>query len=46
MAPLTPPCEAPMGLLGKTFGLPTDEIPKTYAQAYELLQRPGKGLFQ
>jgi phospholipase C len=46
MAPLTPPGEALMGLLVKTFGLPSDETPKTYDEAYELLQRLGKGLFQ
>lgn len=45
MAPLSPPGKALMGLLVKNFGLPTDEVPTTYDQAYALLQRLGPGLF-
>jgi phospholipase C len=44
-APLSPPGRALMGLLVEKFGLPTDEEPKTYDEAWGLLQRLGKGLF-
>jgi phospholipase C len=45
MAPLSPPGEALMGMLVRNFGLPTDEVPTTYDEAYALLQRLGPGLF-
>ena len=44
-APLSAPGRALMGLLVEKFGLPTDEEPKTYDEAWGLLQRLGKGLF-
>lgn len=44
-APLSPPGRALMGILVKNFGLPTDEVPTTYDEAYALLQRLGPGLF-
>jgi phospholipase C len=46
LAPLTPPAHALMGLLVKTYGHSGDPIPTTYDQAYEVLQRLGRGLFQ
>jgi phospholipase C len=45
LAPLSPPGLALMGMLVAKFGLPTDEEPKTYGEAYELLERLGRGLF-
>ncbi|MFO0994694.1 MAG: alkaline phosphatase family protein [Hyphomicrobiales bacterium] len=44
-APLTPPGLALMGMLVEKFHLPKDQEPKTYDQAWKLLQRVGKGLF-
>ena len=43
--PLTPPALSLLGLLAAKFGLPTDPKPKTFGEAYEMLQRYGKGLF-
>lgn len=43
--PLTAPAKAALGMLVKKFGLPTDAVPETFGQAYEALQRVGKGLF-
>jgi phospholipase C len=43
--PLTPPGAALMGMLVAKFGLPVDQEPKTYDQAWALLQRLGRGLF-
>ncbi len=43
--PLTPPALALLGMLTEKFGLPTDIKPKTIGEAYEMLQRLGKGLF-
>lgn len=43
--PLTPPGLALMGLLTEKFGLPSDKKPQTFGEAYEMLQRVGKGLF-
>jgi len=44
-APLTPPGQALMGMLVEKFHLPKDQEPKTYDQAWVLLQRLGRGLF-
>jgi phospholipase C len=43
--PLTPPARALMGMLVKKFGLPTDNLPQTFGEAYEALERLGRGLF-
>ena len=43
--PLTAPALALLGMLTEKFGLPTDKKPKTIGEAYEMLQRLGKGLF-
>jgi phospholipase C len=43
--PLTPPAKALMGMLVKRFGLPTDDLPKTFGEAYDALERLGHGLF-
>ncbi len=43
--PLTPPALSLMGMLAAKFGLPTDVKPTTFGEAYEMLQRLGKGLF-
>jgi phospholipase C len=44
-APLTPPALSLVGMLAEKFHLPPEEEPKTFDEAYELLQRLGKGLF-
>lgn len=44
-APLTAPGKAMMGALIAKFGLPSDLEPKTYDEAWGLLQRLGRGLF-
>lgn len=43
--PLTPPALSLLGMLAAKRGLPTDKKPTTFGEAYELLQRAGKGLF-
>jgi phospholipase C len=43
--PLTPPAISLLGLLAAKFGVPSDVKPATFGDAYELLQRYGKGLF-
>ncbi len=43
--PLSPPARGLLGLLLAKFGRPDDEEPETYADAYELLQKYGDGLF-
>ena len=43
--PLTPPALSLLGMLTAKFGLPTDVKPKTFGEAYEMLQRLGWGLF-
>ncbi|MFE6996449.1 alkaline phosphatase family protein [Microbacterium sp. NPDC057659] len=43
--PLTPPAQGVLGLLLAKSGLPPSRMPKTFAQAYELLDEEGKGLF-
>jgi phospholipase C len=43
--PLTPPALSLMGMLVAKFGLPPEARPRTFGQAYEMLQRLGKGLF-
>ncbi|MBV6478265.1 MAG: Phospholipase C 1 [Ignavibacteria bacterium] len=43
--PLTPPALALLGMLTEKFGLPSDKKPTTFGEAYEILQRIGKGLF-
>lgn len=43
--PLTPPALALLGMLTQKFGLPIDKKPTTFGEAYEVLQRLGKGLF-
>ncbi|MEO8211063.1 MAG: hypothetical protein ABI840_10920 [bacterium] len=43
--PLTAPALALLGMLTEKFGLPTDRKPKTIGEAYNMLQRIGKGLF-
>jgi phospholipase C len=44
-APLTPPALSLLGMLAAKFGAPTDIRPKTFGDAYEMLQRLGRGLF-
>jgi hypothetical protein len=34
-----------MGMLSAKFGLPAEPKPKNFGEAYEMLQRLGKGLF-
>ena len=43
--PLTAPALSLLGMLTEKFGLPTDKKPATIGEAYEMLQRLGKGLF-
>jgi phospholipase C len=43
--PLTPPALSLMGMLSAKFGLPTEPKPRTFGEAYEMLQRLGRGLF-
>ncbi len=43
--PLTPPALSLMGMLAAKFGLPAEPRPKTFGEAYEALERLGKGLF-
>ncbi|MFE6734518.1 alkaline phosphatase family protein [Microbacterium sp. NPDC057650] len=43
--PLTPPAQGVLGLLLAKSGLPASRMPKTFADAYELLDDKGKGLF-
>ena len=43
--PLTPPARGVLGLLLAKSGLPPERMPKTFADAYELLDEKGKGLF-
>jgi phospholipase C len=43
--PLSPPALSLMGVLAAKAGLPPDERPETFGEAYDLLQRVGKGLF-
>ncbi len=44
--PLTPPAKSLMGMLVQKYGLPTDKEPETFGEAYEQLQRLGRGLFR
>jgi phospholipase C len=44
-APLSPPARALMGALVAKAGLPESDEPKTYDEAWGLLQTVGKGLF-
>ncbi|MDR2999373.1 MAG: hypothetical protein LBU78_14765 [Microbacterium sp.] len=43
--PLTPPAQGVLGLLLAKSGLPASRMPKTFGDAYELLDEEGKGLF-
>ncbi|HMQ69779.1 MAG TPA: alkaline phosphatase family protein [Ignavibacteria bacterium] len=43
--PLTAPALALLGMLTEKFGISTDKKPKTIGEAYEMLERLGKGLF-
>ncbi|GAA2908521.1 phospholipase C [Microbacterium keratanolyticum] len=43
--PLTPPAHGLLGLLLARFGMPDEEIPQTFGQAYDLLNTHGQGLF-
>jgi phospholipase C len=43
--PLTAPAKAAMGILVKKFGLPANAVPATFGEAYEALERLGRGLF-
>jgi phospholipase C len=43
--PLSPPALSLMGVLAAKAGLPEDERPQTFGEAYDLLQRFGKDLF-
>lgn len=43
--PLTPPAHGLLGLLLARYGLPDDEQPQTFEDAYNLLHKHGKGLF-
>jgi phospholipase C len=43
--PLTPPALALLGMLAEKFGVKDEPKPKTIGEAYEILQRLGKGLF-
>ncbi len=43
--PLSPPALSLLGMLTAKFGLPTDIRPANFDQAYEMLQRLGRGLF-
>lgn len=43
--PLSPPGVGLVGMLIARYGSAGDEVPTTYRQAYELLQRRGTGLF-
>jgi phospholipase C len=44
-APLSPPAQALMGMLVAKAGLPASAEPKTFDEAWGLLQTVGKGLF-
>jgi phospholipase C len=43
--PLTPPALSLLGMLAAKFGLPSEPRPTTFGEAYEMLERYGKGLF-
>ncbi|MEI3844431.1 MULTISPECIES: alkaline phosphatase family protein [Microbacterium] len=43
--PLTPPAHGLLGLLLARYGLPDDEAPQTFMDAYNLLHKHGRGLF-
>lgn len=43
--PLTPPALALLGMLAEKFGVTNEPKPKTIGEAYDILQRLGKGLF-
>ncbi|KJL34156.1 alkaline phosphatase family protein [Microbacterium azadirachtae] len=43
--PLTPPAEGLLGLLLARYGLPGDEQPQTFMDAYNLLHKHGKNIF-
>ncbi|MFB6609333.1 alkaline phosphatase family protein [Agromyces sp. NPDC056379] len=43
--PLSPPAQGLLGLLIAKYGKPGEAQPETYADAYELLQKYGDGLF-
>lgn len=43
--PLTPPALSLLGMLAAKRGMHTEQTPTTVGEAYELLQRAGKGLF-
>jgi phospholipase C len=43
--PLTTPAKAALGMLIKKFGRPPDKEPETLGEAFEALQRLGRGLF-
>ncbi len=42
---LTPPALSLLGMLASRFGLPATPRPETFGEAYDLLQRYGRGLF-
>ena len=44
-APLSPPGRALMGMLTAKAGLPEADEPKTYGEAFALLQKAGSGMF-
>ncbi|WP_210506213.1 alkaline phosphatase family protein [Naasia sp. SYSU D00057] len=43
--PLSPPGVGLVGMLIARYGAPGDTVPATYKEAYELLQKRGKGIF-
>ncbi len=43
--PLSPPGAGLMGLLVAQYGRPGEPVPRTYREAYDLVQREGVGLF-
>src|SRR5262249_7492174 len=44
-APITAAAKATIGILVTKFGRPTDKAPETFGEAFETLQRLGRGLF-
>jgi len=43
--PLSPPGVGLMGLLAAQYGEPGEQVPRTYKEAWDLVQRKGLGLF-
>jgi phospholipase C len=43
--PLSPPGIGLVGLLAARYGAPDEPVPRTYKEAYDLVQRTGVGLF-